>query len=461
MTQFEKMTETPIPRLIIGLSIPTVISMLVTNIYNLVDTAFVGKLGTSASGAVGVVFGFMAILQAIGFMFGQGSGSIISRALGQCDQKNASIHTSIGFFSSFVFGLLVTAAGFIFLDDIIMILGSTETIAPYAKTYITYILISSPFMTSSLTMNNILRYEGKASLGMIGLMSGAVINIVGDAIFMFGFNMGIGGAGLSTAISQIISWLILLSMFIKRKTETKLSFKLIKDGSLYCLFNIMATGFPSLLRQGLNSFTTVLLNAQCAEYGDAAVSAMSIVTRIIFFAFSIALGIGQGFQPVSGFNYGAKKYERLKKALWFVIFAAEAIIMFGCLILVIFSSELIGIFRNDPNVIEIGSKALKLQAIAQITLPPCMAVEMLYQSTGKKLGASILSSMRNGVIFIPALLLMSHFRGLEGIQEAQPLSLILAFPVAVPFYLSFFKKINAQTGSKNKSTDKKNLSLSS
>ena len=455
MTQFEKMTETPIPRLILGLSIPTVISMLVTNIYNLIDTAFVGELGTSASGAVGVVFGFMAILQAIGFMFGQGSGSIISRALGQCDKKSASIHTSIGFFSSFLFGLLITAAGFIFLDEIIMLLGSTETIAPFAKTYITYILIAAPFMTSSLTMNNILRYEGKASLGMIGLMSGAVLNIIGDSIFMFGFDMGIGGAGLSTAISQIISWIILLSMFINGKTETKLSFKLIKDGSFYCLFNIMATGLPSLLRQGLNSFTTVLLNAQCAEYGDAAVSAMSIVTRIIFFAFSIALGIGQGFQPVSGFNYGAKKYDRLKKALWFVIFAAETIILFGCLILFIFSPELIGIFRNDPDVIEIGTRALRLQAIAQLTVPPCMAVEMLYQSTGKKLGASILSSMRNGIIFIPVLMLMSHFHGLQGIQEAQPLSLILAFPVAIPFYLRFFKNLNKQT----KSESKNNLSI--
>ena len=448
MDQFKKMTETPIPKLILKLSVPTIISMLVTNIYNLVDTAFVGRLGTSASGAVGVVFGFMSIVQAFGFMFGQGSGSIISRALGQKNNERASVHATLGFVSSFLCGAVISVIGFVFLDDIVMLLGSTETIAPYARTYITYIIIAAPFMSSSLTLNNILRYEGKASLGMVGLMSGAVLNMAADPLFMFVFGMGIGGAGLATALSQLLSWGILLTMFITGKTSTKLNLENLRKGKLSFVANIAATGFPSLLRQGLNSFATVVLNSRCGVYGDAAVSAMSIVTRIIFFAFSIALGLGQGFQPVSGFNYGAGKYKRLRKAFKFTVLASEGIIIVGCVILFAFSGQLIGIFRDDPDVISIGTRALRLQALAQLVLPPCMIVEMLFQSTGKRLGASLLSSLRSGVVFIPALIVLSHLRGLAGIQEAQPLSLLISLPVTIPFAVHFFRSLPPEDADK-------------
>jgi len=439
MTQYEKMTETPVPKLVLTLSVPTIITMLVTNIYNLVDTAFVGKLGTSASGAVGIVFGFMAVIQAFGFMFGQGAGSIVSRLLGKCDRDNASMNASTGFFASFFCGLLVTVFGCIFLDDIVYFLGSTDTIAPYARTYISYILAAAPFMSSSFTLNNILRYEGKASLGMIGMLAGAVLNMAGDPLFMFVMDMGISGAGLSTALSQLVSWLLLLTIFVTGKTSTVISLKNLRAGTFLRLMNIMGTGFPSLLRQGLNSFTTILLNSRCAVYGDAAVAAMSIVTRIVFFAFSIALGVGQGFQPVAGFNYGAGKYSRLKKAFYFAGAVAEGIVFTGFIVLTALSGELIGIFRNDPDVIAVGTRALRLQAAAQMVLPPCMMVEMLYQCTGRKLGASVLSSLRSGLLFIPCLLLLSHFRGLSGIQEAQPLALLLSLPAAVPFAVHFFR----------------------
>ena len=253
------MSLTPIPRLILGLSVPAVISMLVTNIYNLVDTAFVGQLGTSASGAVGIVFGFMSIIQAIGFMFGQGAGSILSRALGMKDRQSASVNASAGFFASFLSGVLICIFGFVFLDDMVFWLGSTQTIAPFAKTYITYILISAPFMCSCLTLNNILRYEGRAFLGMIGLMSGAILNMAVDPVLMFGLDLGIAGAGLSTALSQLISWGILLFMFLSGKTESKLSIKNAVYFTPRLFGNIMATGFPSLLRQVLNSITAVML----------------------------------------------------------------------------------------------------------------------------------------------------------------------------------------------------------
>ncbi len=435
------MTRTPISKLILALSVPAIISMLVTNIYNLVDTAFVGQLGTSASGAVGIVFGFMAIIQAVGFMFGQGAGSILSRSLGRRDRESASAHASAGFFSSFLFGILISAIGFIWLDDIVMFLGSTATIAPFAKTYIFYILIATPFMCSSLTLNNFLRYEGKASLGMIGLMAGAVLNMAGDPILMFGFHMEIAGAGLSTALSQGVSWGILLWMFLSGKTESKISFKNARKITLRMFLNIAATGFPSMLRQGLNSLTTVLLNAQCAAYGDAAVAAMSIVSRIIFFAFSIALGIGQGFQPVSAFNYGAGKYSRIRKGFVFTALVSEGIILLGSAALVIFSGGLIALFRDDPDVIEIGTRALVLQALATLVLPPCMTTEMLFQSTGKRLGATLLSAVRSGLLFIPSLMILSSLRGLSGIQEAQPVSLLLSVPITVIFAVWFFRKL--------------------
>ena len=285
---YQRMTETPILKLVISLSIPTVISMLVTNIYNLADTAFVGQLGNSASGAVGIVFGFMSILQAIGFLFGQGGGSILSRKLGAKEDEAATKFASTAFFGALFVAIIVEIICFIFIDDLVRILGSTPTIMPYAKTYITYILLGSPFIVTSFTMNNILRYEGKASLGMVGLVAGSIINIVGDPILMFTFNMGIAGAGLSTCLSQIISFLILLSMFIRGKTSVRLSIKNISFG-FKDYSDIFTTGFPSLLRQALNSFATIALNFFAKVYGDAAIAAMSIVSRLVFFVVSVGL----------------------------------------------------------------------------------------------------------------------------------------------------------------------------
>ena len=442
MSQFDKMTKTPVSRLIIKLSIPAIISMMVTNVYNLVDTAFVGQLGNSASGAVGIVFGFMAVLQAIGFMFGNGSGSIISRLLGAKNTEQASKIASTGFFFTLLFGAVVAIISAFVLKPLVMLLGSTETISPYAQTYISYILVAAPFITASFTMNNLLRYEGKATLGMIGLIVGAVLNIAGDPILMFGLNMGIAGAGLSTCISQIVGFFVLLSMFLLHKTQCRLSVKLIAPKFLP---EIIGTGLPSLLRQGLNSLSTVVLNNCAAVYGDAAVAAMSIVSRVIFFTFSFALGVGQGFQPVCGFNYGAKKYDRLKTAFYFSVMLAEIIVVVMSVGLILFPGEIVRIFRDDNTVMEIGSRALVLQGIAQLFLPFCMITEMALQSVGKKLGASVLSTLRNGLFFIPLLLILSNVRGLSGIQEAQPLAVTLAVIPSAILAVRFFRELPKNT----------------
>ena len=452
VSQFDRMTQAPVSRLVITLSIPTVISMLITSAYNLVDTAFVGQLGNAASGAVGVVFGYMSVLQAIGFMFGNGSGSIISRLLGAKEKKQASEIASTGFFSSLVFGAAAAACSAVFLRPLVTVLGSTDTIAPYAQSYIGYILIAAPFITASFTMNNLLRYEGKAMLGMIGLGIGAVLNIAGDPILMFGCGMGIAGAGLSTCVSQIIGFFVLLSMFLRGKTQCRLSVKRI---SVKNIPNIAATGLPSLLRQGLNSLSTVVLNNSSAIYGDAAVAAMSIVSRVIFFTFSFALGIGQGFQPVCGFNYGAKKYGRLRDAYRFSVILAESVIIAMSAVLLLFPGSVIRLFRDDSTVIEYGTRALILQASAQLVLPFCMVTEMLLQSSGKRFGASLLSTLRNGLFFIPLLLILSDLRGFGGIQEAQPLSVILSLIPSTALAVGFFRRLPKEREQTNNSETEK------
>ena len=270
--QFRKMTETPIPKLILSLAAPTILSMLITSIYNLADTFFVGQISTSASGAVGIVSSLMAILQALGFMLGHGSGSIISRSLGSQNTDAATRFASTSFFTALVFGGIITAAGLLTLPDFMMLLGSTETILPHACAYARYILLAAPIMMSSLVMNNILRYEGKASFAMIGLVTGGLLNIALDPLFIFGLGMGTAGAGLATALSQTISFCILLSMFLRGKTVSQFRITAVTRSPAE-FGTILMTGMPSFGRQGLNSIGGMLLNIAARGYGDAAVPA--------------------------------------------------------------------------------------------------------------------------------------------------------------------------------------------
>ena len=439
-TQYDKMTKQPVGSLVIKLGIPTTLSMLVTNIYNMVDTMFVGKLGTSASGAVGIVFGFMSILQAFGFLFGQGAGSIISRRLGNKDEDSASVVASTAFFSSMFMGLLIGILGTVFNTKMVYLLGSTDTILPYAKTYSLFIMAAAPFMTSTFTMNNILRFEGKASLSMVGLMTGAILNMVGDPILMFGLDMGIAGAGLSTAISQFISFCVLLSMFLSGKTQSKLSVRKITR-EFNVLFDIVATGFPSLVRQGLQAVSTMILNQQARIYGDAAVAAMSIVSRISFFIFAVGLGIGQGFQPVCGFNYGAKKFSRVKEAFSFTLVAGEVLLGMFAVAGLLFSNQAIAVFRDDAEVIAFGTPALRYQCMALFLNPLIVLSNMTLQSTGQRAWATFLSMMRSGLYLIPMIYILTYTMGARGIQLAQPVSDVLSFATALPVIVNFIRKL--------------------
>lgn len=450
--QYKKMTETPVSKLIIMLGIPTTISMLVTNVYNMADTYFVGRIGTSASGAVGIVFGLMAIIQAFGFMFGHGAGSIISRRLGAKDTESASRFASTSFAYSLLAGVVIMILGLIFLNPLMRLLGSTYTILPYARTYAIFILLAAPFMASSCVMNNILRYEGRAAFAMVGLTTGSILNIFGDWVLMVIFDFGIVGAGISTAVSQIISFLILLFMFLSGRTESKFSRKWItKDVNDVLL--ICKTGFPSLMRQGLSSVSTMLLNGQAGVYGDAAVAAMAIVNRISFFIFSAGLGIGQGFQPVSAFNYGAKKYDRVKKGFFFTLGAGEILMGIIAVAGMIYSSHLIGFFRNDYEVIEIGNRALMAQLIALFFQPLSICANMMFQSIGKNKTATFLSVLRSGLFFIPVLIILSQVMGLAGVEISQPVADIMTFAVSVPFTLRFFHELKIAETEQMKSAD--------
>ncbi len=439
-SNFEKMTTWPIPKLVITLGIPTTISMLVTNIYNMADTFFVSELGNSASGAVGVVFGLMAIIQAFGFMFGHGAGSIIARKLGERDVHSAGVFATLSITACLTVGTLIGILGLIFIDPLMKLLGSTDTILPYAKGYGVYILISAPVMMTSFALNNILRYEGKAFFAMIGLTIGGVLNVICDPILIFYFDMGIAGAGLSTAISQLVGFCILLSMFLRGKTQSKLKLSSLKENPRG-IFLIMATGFPSLCRQGLSSIATMILNNLAGVYGDAAVAAMSIVNRISFFIFAVGLGIGQGFQPVASFNYGAKLYSRVKKAFYFTLGAGEVLLGVATLVCILISGHLIGIFRDDPTVIEIGTLALRFQLVALFFHPLVICSNMLFQSIGENKKATFLSMLRSGILFIPAILIMTYFFELFGVQTAQSVADALAFFITLPLVVSFLKKL--------------------
>lgn len=440
VTQYEKMTKTPIPKLVVKLGIPTTISMLVTHVYNMVDTFFVGKLGTSASGATGIVFGFMAILQAVGFMLGQGAGSLISRRLGKKDASSAGVYASTSFFLALFSGVLIEALGLCFLEPMLKMLGSTDTILPYARQYVWYILLASPFMIASFVMNNILRFEGKAAYAMCGLMAGAILNMGCDPLFMFVFDMGIAGAGLATALSQCISFCVLLFMFLSGKTQSRLSIRSVtRDMSL--LGNLLATGLPAMLRQGMSSIATMLLNHCAKGYGDPAVAAMSIVGRITMLIFAVGLGVGQGFQPVCGFNYGADKYQRVRKAYGFTLTLATVMLGSFALVGLITAPWAVRVFRDDDRVVEIGTLALRLQCGALFFQPLMVMTNILLQSTGKKLLAAFTALLRSGLYFIPVLLILVHYQGLFGVQAAQPIADILAFLTALPIVIWFFARL--------------------
>lgn len=425
------LTEEKIPTLVLNMAVPSIISMLITSFYNMADTFFVGQIGTTATAAVGVIFPLMSIIQALGFTFGHGSGNYISRKLGQGEVEDAKKMAATGFVSALVAGAIFGLVGLIFLDGLVGILGATPTIAPYARQYAMYILIGTPFMASSLVLNNQLRFQGSAFFGMIGMGVGAVLNIALDPLFIFVLDMGVSGAALATILSQIVSFCLLLrgctrggniAISLKNFSPSWARYKEIARG-----------GTPSLFRQGLGSVATICLNFAAGIYGDAAIAGMSIVTRVLQFANSAIIGLGQGFQPVCGFNYGAKLYGRVRKAFWFTVSLAFCVLLIGSIVGIAFAPQIIAIFRKeDLEVIKIGALSLRLQCIFLPLSAFVVGSNMMLQTIGKPVKASISAAARTGLFFVPAILILPKFFGLLGVQMSQAVADLCSFVLCVP-----------------------------
>ena len=437
-----RMTTQPHEKLIFKLAIPSIISMLVTSFYNLVDTFFVGQLeNTSATGAVGVCFSIMAVIQAFGFFFGHGSGNYISRELGKKNVKGAEEMASVGFFSAVITGLTIMVLGLIFLKPLAKLLGSTDTILPYATEYLKYVLMGAPFTCGLFVINNQLRFQSNAFFSMIGVVSGAVINVVLDPILIFGFNMGVAGAALATAISQCISFCILL-VVMEKSDSLKLRLKNFKP-SLQKYKDIINGGTPSLCRQGLASVATICLNFSAGNFSDAAVAAIGIVSRIMMFASSALIGFGQGFQPFCGFNYGAKLYKRVKDAFFYCV-KYSTVFLFGMAALVfVLAPQVIALFQgDDPEVIRVGTMALRAQAVTFPFMAWVVMSNMMTQTIGKMVKASILAMSRQGLMFAPAVLILPLAFGLWGLVLAQPFADAATFAISLPIMKGELKDLD-------------------
>ncbi|MDR1193153.1 MAG: MATE family efflux transporter [Peptococcaceae bacterium] len=416
------MTKTPIPRLIRVMTIPPVIGMLVTAIFNLADTFFVSKIGTSAAAAVGIIFSLMAVVQAIGSALGLGAGLNISRLLGRGERESAHRFASIAFFGGLAAGVLFIILGTYFLEELALGLGATPTILPYAKDYAQFILFGTPFMISSFVLNHILRSQGNSFQAMVGISVGAILNIVLDPLFIFVFGWGIAGAAIATIIGQIISFFLLLILIARAPDGARVALRFFRP-SRQILSLIISNGLPTCYRQLLASLSIAIINNCAKPYGDTAIAALSIAVRICQFLLSATLGFGQGFMPVCGFNYGAGKYGRVRESFFFCLKLAVILhIVVGALVF-LFAPALMGLFRReDWEVIRIGALCLRLQAVV-LPLQACTIMcSMLLQALGKAWQASVMALSRQGIFLIPILLILPAFLGLFGVQCAQALS---------------------------------------
>ena len=448
--KYIQMTQTPVESLICRLAVPTIISNLITTFYNMADTFFIGKISTSASGAVGIIFSAMAIIQALAFMIGMGTGNFIARMIGAGNRKLAEELASIAFFTGFGVGLVIAVIGNANIGQLVRMLGSTETIAPYAEAYASYIFVAAPFMICSFIMNNLLRFQGKALFAMVGITTGGVLNMVLDPIFIFGLDMGTAGAALATGLSQFISFCILLFMCNSREECISIHPKKFKP-TLAIYGEIIHGGLPSLGRQGIASIATIIMNTMAQPYGDAAIAAMSIVNRFMMFVGSAMIGFGQGYQPVCSYCFGARLYDRVKKACVYCVKVSTIFLLAVSVIGLIFSGNIIQMFRKDDlEVIRIGTLALRLQLL---TMPlqglVVMGGNMTPQSIGYGIRATIVSTARQGWLLIPILLCTVPVFGVLGIQMAQPIADVGTFILAAVVTKGIFKDLDRKKAETN------------
>ena len=434
------MLETPIPRLITSLAVPTVIASLITVIYNTADTYFVSQINKSASAAVGAVYAIMAVVQALGYGIGVGAGSLISRKLGQKDNAAADRYASSAFFAAVFAGMVIAVAGLSFLNPLLRFLGCTDTMMPYAIPYATYILWSAPINCATFVLNNTLRSEGFSGLAMIGIGTGGILNMLLDPLLIFTFEMGTGGAALATMLSQIVSFCILAVQFVSGRSIMQIRLKYVsKKLADYRL--IVTTGLPTICRQGLGSVAAAVLNIQAVGYGgDAAGAAITIANKIYTLVRQICIGIGQGFQPVAGYNYGAGNKKRTWQSFQFAVKLGSVICIAFAVFVALFANEIMWWFCDDAQVARIGIETLYLSCAVMPFLAFSTYVNQLYQCLGFKLQATFLASCRQGIFFLPTILLLPLAFDCLGVEAAQSVADLCTFFVSIPFLIRFYRK---------------------
>ena len=440
--KYHQMTEEPVGKLIRRLAVPCIISMMITAFYNLADTFFVGQMhSNAATGAVGVAFSLMAIIQAIGFFFGHGAGNYVSRELGRQNRDGAEEMAANGFFLALLAGTAVLLLGQLFLTPLTRLLGSTETILPYARSYLRIILIGAPWMTASLVLNNLLRFQGNAVYGMVGITVGAVLNIALDPLLIFGLGLGVSGAAIATIFSQFVSFCVLLIQ-CARGGNLRIRPSRFHPTPVY-VTEIVRGGLPSLARQGLGSIGAIVLNHAAGNYGDAAIAAMTVVNRIMQTASSALIGFGQGFQPVCGFNYGAGLWHRVREGFWYCVRTSAVFLVILACVGSAFAPQLISLFRDDPDVIRFGTLAMRLQCLTFPLSAWIVASNMMLQTINRTAPATFLAMGRQGIFLVPALLLLTPVLGMLGVQAAQPIADVLTFAAAIPLQLIALRFLKA------------------
>ena len=439
-TRYEYLTQTPVPKLISHLAVPTILSMLVTGIYNAADTFFVGRISTQATAAVGLVFSVMALIQAVGFFCGQGSGTYISRLLGAGQKQQAEEAAATGFALSLILGVIAAVAGNVFARQLGVALGAGSTTMHDTLVYMRIILLGAPFTMAQFVVNNQLRFQGSAVYAMIGLLAGAIINIGLDPLLIIVFHMGVAGAAIATVSGQFISFVVLLAGSM-RGENIHIKASGVRLNSHY-LKEIINGGSPALLRQGLAAVATLLLNQAAGQAGgDAAIAGMSVVTRVMMLLASAMIGFGQGYQPVCGFNYGAGLYKRVKEGYFFCVKYGTLFLIAASILCLSFSPQIIRFFRDDPDVVLVGTYALRAQAVSLPLMAVIVITNMMLQATGKGLKSSVVSSARSGLFFIPAILILPRLFGLFGVEIAQAVADVLSFLLAIPFAVSELRKM--------------------
>ena len=439
--KMELLGNAPISKALLAMGIPTMLGMMVNAIYNLVDAYFVGGLGTSQMGAISVVYPLGQIVVGLGLLFGNGSASYLSRLLGNRDQEQADRVASTALYSSVAVGAVLIIFSMIFLRPILRLLGATDSIMPYAMTYAAIYVVSCIFNVFNVTMNNIVTSEGAAKTTMFALMAGAVLNIGLDPVFIYTLDMGVAGAAIATAISQIVSTLIYLTFIFRKKSIY--SFK-IKN----CTFTkeimseIFKIGIPTLVFQILTSLSISLVNTQAGPYGDSVIAGMGAVTRIVSMGSLIVFGFIKGFQPIAGYSYGAKKFDRLHKAirtsiLWSTVFC----VIYG-LLLTIFSSRIIAQFtEGDLEMIRVGTQSLRINGLSFLLFGFYTVYSSLFLALGKGLEGFVLGACRQGICFVPVILILPVFWGINGILYVQPIADVLSAIITIFMALHLHKEL--------------------